>query len=239
MPKAKPSAERVERYARYIIVLLSAYAIIDNYIIGDMITLASAALTVLLLMLPSLIQTVSKLRIPVSVRVVYLIFIICAMYLGEIHSFFYRFLWWDEFLHTCSAMMLAYVGFVLVNLLNRDSSAEMKLRPAFVAVFVFCFTAAFGLVWELFEFSMDGILGVNMLKGRDPFVPNSLYSYEKALVNTMIDLALDAAGALLIALLAFFHLKRPGGRLAFFGLLKRQFMAENPAMFGDISSSDH
>lgn len=237
MPKAKLSAERLERYARYIIMLLSAYALIDNYLLGDMITLASAALTVLLLMLPSFIQMVSKLRIPVSVRVVYLIFIICAMYLGEIHSFFYRFLWWDEMLHTSSAMMLAYVSFIFIDALDDSGKGAAGLNPALVASFVFCFTLAFGVIWELFEFAADELLGVNMLKGRDPFVAGSVYSYEKALVNTMIDLMLDGAGGLIIALSTWFHLKYPKGILTGFNLLKRQVMDQNPGLFKHLPRS--
>ncbi|HRY84102.1 MAG TPA: hypothetical protein P5533_05665 [Candidatus Cloacimonadota bacterium] len=227
-PSLHPSATLIERLARYLIIALSAYACINYIRIGDRVSLASAGLTILLLLLPSIVVKLSPLRLPVSVRGVYLLFILCAMYLGEIHSFFYRFLWWDDMLHSASAMMVSYIGLILIFVLNKDKNMDQKLAPGFVALFVFCFTMAFGALWELFEFSCDQLLGVNMLKGRDSTLAGSVYSFERALVNTMQDFSLDAFGALGIALLAYYHIWKKKLTASAFGIFLRQLVEENP-----------
>ena len=38
----------------------------------------------------------------------------------------------------------------------------MQLSPGFVAFFAFCFALACGAVWEIYEFVVDGMLGMNI-----------------------------------------------------------------------------
>jgi hypothetical protein len=224
-----PATARVELSLRLLLIALSLIAAAQNYLKADRVALAAAGLTVFLLLLPPLLGLLLRVRIPASFRLVYLGFILCAMYLGELQGFFYFFLWWDDFLHTASAMLVTYVGLLLFLVLNRDPELHRKVRPWFLPLAMLCFTIAFGAVWELFEYSSDRLLGVNMLKGRDSSVITGFYSYERALVNTMGDLALDALGALLVSLAAWLHFRR-GGNSAF-GLLIRDFAKENPRLF--------
>ena len=223
-------AGNIERIVRYLVMALSAYACINYIKIHDRISLASALLTIFLLFLPALVQRFIRLRLPVSVRLVYLLFIICAMYLGEIWSFFYRFLWWDDMLHTASAMMVCYIGLILVFVINKDREVERKLAPAYIALSIFCFTLAFGALWEVLEFTADQLFGVNMLKGRDSSVATSVYDGGRALINTMQDIALDALGAFIISLITFIHLKRGKLKESAFGILLRQMLDENPGL---------
>lgn len=57
----------------------------------------------------------------------------------------------------------------------------------------FCFALAMGALWEIFEFAMDQIFGLNMQKS--------------GLVDTMTDLIVDTVGALIGAISGFFWLK--------------------------------
>jgi hypothetical protein len=89
------------------------------------------------------------------------------------------------------------------------------------------FTMGFGALWELLEFGADQLLGVNMLKGRDSTLPGSVYDYGRALINTMQDLVLDAVGALIVAIGAWFSLAREGRFSKAFGYLIEQFIIAN------------
>lgn len=231
MRKLTPTASQIELFARWLLIALSFFAAVQYYLLQDRVSLASAGLTVFLLFLPPLAGRLLRVSLPVSFRLVYLAFICAAMYLGEIHSFFYRFLWWDDMLHTASAMLVTYLGLLLLYLLNRDPEIDTKLKPGYIALLLLCSTMAFGAVWELFEFSADRLLGVNMLKGRDSTLPGSVYSYGNALLNTMQDLALDLLGAAVVAITAWFQLKRKKLKESWFGLLLRQFIGENQRLF--------
>jgi len=228
MKQRKLTATDLELAMRWIIIALCAVAAAKYLREGDRVSLAAAGLTVFLLLLPPLLARLLRVFMPISFRLVWWAFIFAAMYLGELHSFFYRFLWWDDMLHSASAMMVSYIGLILIFVLNKDKNMDQKLAPGFVALFVFCFTMAFGALWELFEFSCDQLLGVNMLKGRDSTLAGSVYSFERALVNTMQDFSLDAFGALGIALLAYYHIWKKKLTASAFGIFLRQLVEENP-----------
>lgn len=225
------SASGTELTLRWIFTLLSVWAGFGFYRSGDKVSLASAVLSALLFQMAPVIGAVLRVRIPVSFRYIWFVFILAAMYLGEIHSFFYRFLWWDDMLHTCTAMLVAYVALLVILASTRDNAGQIAARPMFLFFSVLAFTMAFGAVWELFEFSADQLLGVNMLKGRDSTLPGSVYDYGRALINTMQDLGLDLLGAMVVALSASLHLRRGKLLTSAFGAPLRQFRHANPRFF--------
>ena len=116
----------------------------------------------IIMFLPTILERKLKLEIPDSMEILFFIFLYAAIYLGEVRSFYYRFENWDTVLHTFSGGMLGALGFSVVNLLNRSEKVKMSLSPLFVALFAFCFAVTMGALWEIYEFSFDGILGLNM-----------------------------------------------------------------------------
>ena len=102
--------------------------------------------------------------------------------------------------------MLGALGFSLVSILNEEKSVPMQLSPGFVAFFAFCFALACGAVWEIYEFVVDGMLGMNMQK----FATDQGVQFvgHEAIRDTMEDLMVDAAGALVICLIGALFLRR-------------------------------
>ncbi len=163
-------------------------------------------LGLVLMALPSIVEKRIALRIPGNIYIIYVVFIYCAIYLGEVWSFFYRFSYWDVLLHSFSGIALGAMGFTVVEFLNKDERVRMSLSPFFVAFFAFCFAMAFGALWEICEFTIDGIFGVNMqkfaLSDGTPFVGR------QALSDTMEDLIVDGLGALASTALGYFTIIR-------------------------------
>ena len=100
-----------------------------------------------------------------------------------------------------SAAMLSTLGFILVDWLNKDEHVKLSMNPLFVSLFAFSFALMIGTLWEIYEFSFDSILGLNMQKARledgTPLVGNA------ALTDTMKDLIIDALAALVVAVIGF------------------------------------
>ena len=94
--------------------------------------------------LPSIINRRFSIQIPSLVEVLFYIFLYCAIYLGEVRSFYYLIPFWDTILHAFSGFMLGALGFSLVNMLNREVTDYVKLSPFFIALFAFSFAIAFG-----------------------------------------------------------------------------------------------
>ena len=79
------------------------------------------------------------------------------------------------------------------------------MTPFFVAFFAFNFAITLGAVWEIYEYTADGILGLNMQKFA--LEDGTLLMGREALSDTMEDLIVDGIGALVINIIGYISLK--------------------------------
>lgn len=173
---------------------------------GDyVLMLAQCILGVLAMFLPSILRKRAHLVIPSFMIIVYAVFLYCAIFLGEVRRFYYEVPHWDTILHTFSGAMLGSLGFSFITFLNKTERIPVNLSPAFIAVFTFCFGMTLGVLWEFYEFICDGILQTNMqkfaLESGEPLLGRA------ALIDTMKDLFVDAAGAIVISAIGYISLK--------------------------------
>lgn len=197
------------------------------------------ALTLLLLIVPSLIQVTMKVEIPITLEIIILVFIFAAEILGEIQEFYMVFPFWDTLLHTLNGFLAAAIGFSLVDLLNRSKQEVFHLSPVFVSVVSFCFSMTIGVLWEFFECLVDLTFGLDMQKDTvvhaihsvmlDPQghnVPHTITNITEVSVNgidlnlggyldiglldTMNDLFVNFIGALVFCTFGYFYLKHRG-----------------------------
>lgn len=161
---------------------------------------------VLVMFLPSVLGKKFKFDIPNYMFVLYYFFLYCAIYLGEVGSFYYRIPFWDTMLHGMSACMLGALGFSVVFMFNDSPEVSIKLSPLFVGIFAFCFAVAIGVIWEMYEFTLDSLFEMNMQKYR--LETGQQLLGHTALIDTMEDLIVDVAGALLTAVVGSVTLRR-------------------------------
>lgn len=121
-------------------------------------------LTLVLLLIPSLIQINLKIELPTALEITILVFIFAAEILGEIQSYYIKFPFWDTVLHTINGFLMAAIGFALVDILNRSKKFSIQLSPVFLAIVAFCFSMTIGVIWEFFEYGMDQFFGLDMQK---------------------------------------------------------------------------
>ena len=197
-------------------------------------------LTLLLLVVPSLVQVTMKIELPTTLEIIILVFIFAAEILGEIQEFYILFPFWDTVLHTLNGFLAAAIGFSMVDLLNRSERMMFKLSPLFMAIVAFCFSMTIGVVWEFFEFGMDQLFHTDMQKDTivhavysvllDPAGGNraagitgitqvvvngqdlGLGGYvDIGLIATMKDLIVNFIGAVVFSVIGFFYVKNRGG----------------------------
>ena len=121
-------------------------------------------LTLILLIMPSLVQINLKIELPTALEITILIFIFAAEILGEIQSYYIKFPFWDTVLHTINGFLMAAIGFALVDILNRSKKFSIQLSPVFVAIVAFCFSMTIGVLWEFVEYFADNVLLLDMQK---------------------------------------------------------------------------
>lgn len=158
------------------------------------------------MLVPSFISHKWNVQIPNFIYILYYIFLYCAVFLGEVFEFYYVIPHWDTILHAFSGAMLGALGFILVTMLNDAEKVKVSLSPIFVCLFAFCFALAAGAVWEIYEYSFDGLLGLNMqkfaLENGEQLVGRA------ALRDTMKDIIVDALAALGVAVVGYFSISR-------------------------------
>lgn len=122
------------------------------------------ALTLVLFVLPSILERRLHIDLPDTLEIILLLFIFSAEILGEIREFYILVPHWDTMLHTINGFLFAAIGFCIVNLLNENKRVTMSLSPFYVAVTAFCFSMTIGVLWEFFEWGMDCLFGFDMQK---------------------------------------------------------------------------
>lgn len=155
---------------------------------------------------PYLFRRYLKIEIPTLLYITYIIFLYCAIFLGEVRSFYYKVPHWDKWLHGFSAIMAGSFGFILIDVLNRSGHVGINMSPIFTALFAFCFAASIGVLWEIYEYTFDGILGLNMQKF---MLENGTELVGRAALNdTMKDIIIDCGGSMIAAVMGYISLKR-------------------------------
>lgn len=196
-------------------------------------------LTLVLLVMPGLIQINLKIELPTALEITILVFIFAAEILGEIQAYYIKFPFWDTVLHTLNGFLMAAIGFALVDILNRSRRFSIQLSPVFLAIVAFCFSMTIGVIWEFFEFGMDRFFGLDMQKDTvihgfssvmlDPTntnIPIPVRDITDVLINgrdlglggyldiglldTMKDLFVNFVGAVLFSIIGYFYVKRRG-----------------------------
>lgn len=201
-------------------------------------------LTLILLVVPSMIQLNLKIELPTTLEIIILLFIFSAEILGEIQEYYIKIPNWDTILHTLNGFLMAAIGFSLVDILNREERMKFQLSPVFMSIVAFCFSMTVGVIWEFFEYGMDVFFGLDMQKDTiihtvnsvmlDPAggnVPTAIHNINDVIINgqslglggyldiglhdTMKDLLVNFAGAVIFSIIGYFYIKRKGkGKVA-------------------------
>lgn len=137
-------------------------------------------LTLILFIMPSVVQATFKVEFPTLLEIVILLFIFAAEILGEISAFYIKFPYWDTILHTINGFLCAAIGFSLVEIMNGSKKLKFELSPLFMSIVAFCFSMTIGVLWEFFEFGMDMFYHLDMQKD--------------TIINTIHSVALDPLG---------------------------------------------
>lgn len=209
--------KRLTRLLQGIIVVGLAFEIYEFQWMNLVVTAGILLLTAL----PSFLARGARIFIPPQFELLAILFIFASLFLGERRDFYVRFWWWDLALHSTSGVLLGILGFLLVYVLNQNPRIDLQMRPAFVAFFAFCFSITVGALWEIFEFTMDQVFGMDMQK--------AMFGDPSGLTDTMWDLIVDAAGTLIVVVYGYRYMQR--GEPSLIEHWIQRFIETNPHLF--------
>ena len=186
-----PLSERVTH--KITILLRLALLIVGVFaIFGGRWSVVFAAVGALVLSyIPQLLASQMKVKLPLQFQFIITLFLYASIFLGEVGDYYERFWWWDVVLHAGSAFAFGFVGFLTLYLLYMRH--KITASPFLISIFAFSFGLAIGTLWEVFEFAMDQLFGLNMQKN--------------GLRDTMWDLIIDAVGAGIASIIGYIYLR--------------------------------
>ena len=175
------------------------------------LALIECVLGIIALHIPMMIKKKTDLKIPDMLSAFYYVFILCGTVLGEAFSLYHAIPVWDSLLHFSSGIMAGMLGGIMMVHFSQKKKCEAIISPMLIAVCAICFALCIGTVWEIYEFTVDSILNLNMQ--RYMMQNGTTLVGQAALVDTMKDFILDFAGAIVAAVSAYASLKTRKGWL--------------------------
>jgi len=158
--------------------------------------------TLTLALVPPMLAARWSLTLPLPFLLFTTLFCFASIFLGEAFDFYERLWWWDLALHGSSAVGFGLMGFLFAFMLFEGD--RFAAPPSAIALISFCIAMTVGATWEIFEFTMDAGLGMNMQKS--------------GLSDTMGDLILNAFGGLIASVTGYLYLRESSAGLLGRGL---------------------
>lgn len=162
--RSKRAEQPVVFVLYFVLRALVLVTLVRSAFLGHYEHMMLCVLTLVLLLVPSLIEHTLDIELPDLLESIILLFIFAAEILGEIDAFYIRIPFWDTILHTTWGFLCAGIGFALFDILNRSDSSKIKLTPLYMAVSAVAFSMCIAACWEIFEYLADSFIGVDMQK---------------------------------------------------------------------------
>jgi putative membrane protein len=133
-----------------------------------------------------------KILLPSSFEFISVLFILLALYFGEIMKVYTTFWWWDLFLHGMFGGYTVLVGLHLIQgIIIKEKDITEKRFTIFTIIFAFSFTITLGTLWEMIEFLADYFFKANMVNG--------------GLEDTATDLLIKIFFAFITSIIWYYH----------------------------------
>lgn len=136
-----------------------------------------------------------RIKIPSSMAIIFVVFIVFTLVLGSYLDFYERFLWWDDLLHWFYGWAFAFLGYLIIQYIS--DKRGIKNEIFIICLFSLCFSIAFWAMWEIYEFTYDTITNWNMQRTDQWRWVN----------DTMNDIIIETIAAIIVNVYIYAYLK--------------------------------
>ena len=217
------SEKRVRLFFVVICEIFTLFSTVKVLATQDYKHLPICLVTFVLILLPEIVGAIFSCGINTGFYTVCVLYAIGPM-LGDCYRLYYLTDFWDAILHCLGGIVFFMFGVYIYELLSADRSKILAC-----AVFALCFSIALAGIWEFVEFGCDRALGMDMQQDTVVFDLNSYHLGEKTgyvgsirdiesviingqelnlggyldigLIDTMTDVLIESAGALVAAVI--------------------------------------
>jgi len=193
--------DRRQRQATYVMELLLVGILAIGLVTGSTGVIVNTGVGLLVTQLPALLERDYGIALDPALT----LWITTAVFLHAVGviglpwsdvNFYKSIWWWDHLTHALSSSIVAAIGYTTVRALDRHSE-DIYVPPRFMFVFILLFVLAFGVAWEVLEFTITLAAEAT---------GNETVLTQFGLGDTMLDLVFDTIGAVVVAVWGTAHL---------------------------------
>jgi len=176
------------------------------------LVLSNHMVTILLTLTPAFIIWRARLIAPKGMIAAWGIFMFSSSYLGSTLDLYFVIWQWDKVMHAYSGGLLVILGFMLIKVMHKDNELPKGYSPMFISAAAFCFAMTVGVVWEIYEFSIDWLFDGNMQRWARQYLDGTRVPLEgqEALYDTMNDFMANMVGGIIVWIIGYLSLKKNG-----------------------------
>lgn len=105
------------------------------------------------MLIPYALKKFFKLKLDEVIITLYLIFIFFAHFLGTIVNLYYKIPIYDKLMHTLSGVMTSFLALIILIKFKKYNNKSL----AFNIIYIIAITSMIALMWEIYEFTNDGL----------------------------------------------------------------------------------
>lgn len=155
-------------------------------LLGGSVNIVLLALLLFLPWIPVVLELLTKTKLPMALQAHFHIFITLSSVAGSTFGMYALVPHWDTFVHIDSAILLAWLGLFAVRQVREDVKAPIPRW--FVGWVAFLTPMAFAALWEIAEYTSDGLLNTTTQHGLEDTAVDMLAALVGAILTTAIAL---------------------------------------------------
>ena len=175
----------------FIISLISVCFFVKDLNIGLYNKLVPDISMILVLFLPKIFCKIFKFKISDALELLYIIFMILALFLGGVINLYNTTWWYDIVMHFISGLVTAVIGLLVLNWFKMYK----KSNKLFNALYIIMFVLFIASLWEFLEYGIDVFLNQNMQHvietGVSDTMQDMLVAFLGSVIISFIDLYSD------------------------------------------------
>lgn len=204
---------KFDRAIKIVSLLIAVMAVIhigweiyQGEILDKVLFVGVQYLAMLLIIVPGMLKKRLNIEMPWMLFAITVLFSFTGLVLGEVLEFYKKFSWWDDLLHAESGFLLAVISLWSLRIALAESEKPIYVNRWFLAIYLVAFSLGLAVIWEFYEFTIDGLLGVNMQQYMASTTGSLVTKMDvpltgrDALYDTMIDLIYTLVGAVPVAI---------------------------------------
>lgn len=140
----------------FIMLGFDFFYLINDLKIGDSNRILTYLALPFVLLVPYLLEKITKKELDINLKLFYYLFIFLADFLGCVVNLYGSVAWFDTFTHYLSGIFTAYLGILMMK--------RFHFKQTFLSciIYVLSFTCLVAVIWEFFEYGMDSLFGMTL-----------------------------------------------------------------------------